>query len=487
MALEIKLSQKLSQTLVMTPQLQQAIKLLQLGRLDYQQILERELLENPILEDARDNDSDEPAPEQYPVQASNTQTSEDPHAPDNWPEHSPESNVYSQEFGGQEFGIGEAFNYGSGRSGGDGDRPSLEATLSSREGLTSHLLWQLRTTELENEDRDIAAQIVGNLDRNGYVGCTIWELAELTARPVEDVERVLSIVQSLDPPGIGARDLRECLLIQLDQQGLSGSLAWNIVSDHLAELELRHTDVIQKRLGCTQDEIFHALKIIQKLDPRPGRGYTEEEPIYITPDVYVRKVGEDYVVSLNDAGLPRLRLNQEYSDLLQCAERGATAERVYLQEKLRAASWLIKSMEQRQNTIFKVTESIMKFQREFLELGVSGLRPLVLREVALDVGMHESTISRVTSNKFVHTPQGVYELKFFFSSGLKSNAGNVSSESVKERIREFVASEDPKHPLSDQEIAEMLVKSGIDIARRTVAKYREMMSILSSSRRKKLF
>ena len=340
--------------------------------------------------------------------------------------------------------------------------------------------------DLPELDEDVAVQIIGNLDRNGYLSCTVDELVKFCDRNEEDILRVLGIIQSLDPVGIAARDLRECLLIQLEHFGQYESLAWRIVSEHLSAVEHRQFDSIAQAESVDIDEVFEAVKAIQKLEPRPGRPFIDEMPIYITPDVYVRKVGDDYVVSLNESGMPKLRLNPEYQRLLE-GKVSVGSDKSYLQEKLKAAAWLIKSIDQRQQTIFRVTESIMKYQREFLEQGVSALRPLVLRDIAASVGLHESTISRVTTNKYVHTPQGVYELKFFFCSGLKTDSGSVSSESVKRRIGELISAENPKKPMSDQAIANVLKSEGIDIARRTVAKYREMMGVLSSSRRKKMF
>jgi len=470
MALEIKLSQKLSQTLVMTPQLQQAIKLLQLGRLDYLQVIERELLSNPVLEDAREQSEEIEDQARTATDQSNTKTADSD----------------SIEEGALP---GDYFGYSANRSSGfdtDRNRSFVESTVQSPEGLSTHLLWQLRTSELSNEDEDIASQIVGNLDLNGYLSAGLAEIAELCQRSVEDVERVLKIIQSLDPVGIAARDLRECLLIQLEHLGQYETLAWHIVSTHLSAVEHRQFESIASSQRVSTEDVYSAIKEIQKLEPRPGRPFVDEMPVYITPDVYVRKIGEDYVIALNENGLPRLRLNPEYQRLLD-TKVPVGSDKSYLQEKLRAAAWLIKSIEQRQQTIYRVTESIMKHQREFLERGVSEMRPLVLREIAADVGLHESTISRVTTNKYVHTPQGVYELKFFFSSGLKTGSGEVSSESVKRRILELIGAENPKKPISDQIIADILKEEGVDIARRTVAKYREMMKILSSSRRKKMF
>ena len=299
---------------------------------------------------------------------------------------------------------------------------------------------------------------------------------------------MLKIIQTLDPAGVGARDLRECLLIQLDQLGLSDSLSARIVEKHLEKLEVRRYDQIARDENVDVESVYEALRQIQKLEPRPGRPFVDEAPVYITPDIYVRKIENEWVISLNEAGMPKLRLSPRYRDLLRNGNGGGDLKgKEYLQDKVRSAAWLIRSVHQRQQTIYRVAESIMRFQREFLESGVSGLKPLVLRDVADDVKMHESTISRVTTNKYIHTPHGVFELKFFFSSGLRTGDGEISSESVKEQIREMVSAEDPAQPLSDQAIVEKLKANGIEIARRTVAKYREMMGVLSSSRRKKVF
>lgn len=475
MALEIKLNQKLSQSLVMTPQLQQAIKLLQLGRLEYLEVIEKELLENPVLEDGRE--------EEEPSAKSNQENSKkkegegeallsDVRAGDQSEYHDClyEESLHSYQAKSRNF---------------DDDRSPLDSVASREAGLGSHLLWQLRASDIPLEDHDIAAIIFGNLDRNGYLRCSLEELAEQTPKPAEKIQEVLQVVQTFDPPGVAAASLAECLLIQLDQQGLSQSLMARIVEKHLGLLEVKKYDQIAKAEGVPVEEIYAAVKHIQSLEPRPGKEFAEDDPIYITPDIYVRKIGDEYLITLNDSGMPRLRVSSQYQELVSNGSQ--KNEKEYLQDCIRSASWLIKSVHQRQQTIYKVTESIMKFQREFLEKGVAVLKPLVLKDVADDVGMHESTVSRVTTNKYVHTPQGVFELKFFFTSGLKSGSGEVSSESVKERIKALIAAEDPKKPLSDQSLVNELKAEGIDIARRTVAKYREMLGLLSSSRRKKVF
>ncbi len=473
MAIEIKLNQKLSQSLVMTPQLQQAIKLLQLGRIEYLEEIEKELLANPVLEEVQQTE---------PIERIDSSASENSHDVQNNSHNENSSSSISISSGTGD--TPSEYYYQASNRNEDGERPSFESTYSKPAGLDSHLFWQLGTSELNKQEKEISAYIIGNLDRNGYLNASSEEISIATNSSIESVESVLKVIQSFDPPGIAARDLKECLLIQLEQLGMQGTLAWKIVEEHLADLELRRYEPIAKKYDLELEEVYDSLKEIQKLEPRPGRPFVDEEPIYITPDVYIKKVGENYLITMNEFGLPKVRLNPIYQELLNNPNN---ADKNYLQDKLKQASWLLKSIEQRQQTIYKVTKSIVKFQREFLEQGVSALRPLVLKEVAEDVGMHESTVSRVTTNKYVHTPQGVYELKFFFTSGLRSGAGEISSESVKERIRDLVAKENPKKPLSDQALVAMLKAEGVDIARRTVAKYREMLNILSSSRRKKVF
>ena len=497
MALEIKLNQKLSQSLVMTPQLQQAIKLLQLGRMEYLEVLAKELLENPMLEDAaqesstaeQSNNSNSDTPEfqnennsaQSEIEKATAEPAEDNgsllNADVDWSSYMESSPEQWQVANGSRAGAND-----------DEEKPSLEATLSKEEGLSSHIFWQLRTSDLNEQELEIAQVIVGSLDRNGYLDCSVEEIATMTCESPDRVEQVLKVVQAVDPAGVAARDLRECLLIQLRQLGFEGTLVWKIVSNHLEKLESRKYDVIAKEEAVDVEEVYEAIKHIQSLEPRPGRPFAEESPIYITPDIYVKNVDGKTVVSLNDSGMPRLRLSNQYRSLLVNGDVPADVpNREYIQDRLKSAAWLIKSIHQRQQTIYKVTESIFKHQKDFLTGGVSTLKPLVLRDIAEDVEMHESTVSRVTTNKYVHTPQGVFELKYFFSSGLRTNNGEVSSESVKDKIKSLIAAENPKKPLSDQAIAAQLKEDGIDIARRTVAKYREMMNILSSSRRKKVF
>ena len=391
-----------------------------------------------------------------------------------------------------------AENYGNdmhGSSGGtapsddDDRRPALENILVKRTLLPDHLMWQLRLSDLSNAEKEVGAILIGSLDKDGYLTVSLEEAAFL-ANVWPDtaiVERVLMRLQEFDPPGVAARTLSECLLVQLRQLGLAeDSLPARIVRNYLPMLESRRFDRLARELGAPMEQIAEATKIVSVLEPKPGRDFSESDTRYVTPDVHVHKLGEEYIVTLNEEGLPRLRVSSFYRRML--GANGAPEARGYIQEKMRAAAWLIKSIHQRQRTLYMVTSSIVKFQRDFLDRGVSQLRPLVLKDVANDIGMHESTVSRATAGKYVHTPQGTFELKYFFTSSLRSGRGeDVSAESVKDKIRGIIAKEDAKKPLSDQYIAEMLGKEQIDIARRTVAKYRELMGILPSSKRKQVY
>jgi RNA polymerase sigma-54 factor len=314
------------------------------------------------------------------------------------------------------------------------------------------------------------------------------EISEVTGRTEAEVLETLVLIQNFDPVGVGSRDTRECLLIQVKFHNLGGTIIEKIILDHMDKLENKRYDLIAKSLSVPLDEVLQAITVITGLEPKPGRKYNDEDTVYISPDIYVIKVGDEYEIVLNEDGLPKLRINSYYKDILNSRGSLEDGTKQYIQDKLKSAAWLIKSIHQRQRTIYRVTVSIVKFQRDFLDYGITHLRPLVLRDVAEDIQMHESTISRVTTNKYVHTPQGVFELKYFFNSAIQCVDGDsVSSETVKEHIRNIVKSENNARPFSDQEIAEMLKGQNIDVARRTVAKYREALSILPSRKRKKPF
>lgn len=498
MALETKLVQKLSQTLLMTPQLQQAIKLLQLGRLEYKEAIEQELLENPILEEIKEVEEGQNAEKSTATQSEGADNSFEGQQGESFEGSGEQSQQSAEPEGPAKEPVADWEDYLENLSDSRGaatpkgstdfeDRPSLEATLTRTESLVEHIVSQMRLADIDKRDEAIALQVVGNLNKDGYLCSSYDEIANSCGCSLNDVERVMDIIKSLDPPGIAARDLSECLLIQLQNMGLGDGLEARIVRDHLDKLEKRKYDQIAKIEQVAVEQVYKAVTAIQGLEPRPGRSFGEDTTRYIIPDIYVYKVSGEYVITLNEDGLPKLRISPYYLRLLQSEDYSSNPNKAYLNERLKAASWLIKSIHQRQQTIYRVTESIVKFQREFLDFGIERLKPLVLKDVADDIGMHESTVSRVTTNKYVHTPQGVYELKFFFTTGIKTALGDVSSSTVKERIKNLIAAESPEDPISDQKIVEILKSENVDIARRTVAKYRETMGILSSSKRKKLF
>ena len=490
MALETKLYQRLDQRLVMTPQLRQAIKILQVSRAELETLIDEELSQNPVLEEGLDQIEPEEAPrtdqsaetvqegESFyeSSEVRETTTEIEPNADRmgeiDWKE-------YLENYSNDWHGASEA----PGDSDDDEKRPAYENTLVRVQSLTDHVVWQLRLHEMEPREEAIAATLVGNMDDDGYLQVEIEEVAFQNGVDFDLVEGVLRRIQSLDPPGVGARDLRECLLLQLRAEGQEDSVAARIVSEHLDLLEGRRYDKIARDLGVSTEEIVRAAQSIATLEPKPGRNYGGGDVRYIVPDVFVQKISDELQVWVNDDGLPRLRVSRFYRQMLGDDENGEAKR--YIQDKMRSAAWLIKSIHQRQRTLLLVAQSIVRFQREFFDHGVSHLKPLVLKDVANDIGMHESTVSRATANKYMHSPQGTFELKYFCTSSLQGADGDeVSAESVKERIRAIIEAEDARHPLSDQHIAKMLATEHVGIARRTVAKYRELMNILPSSKRR---
>ncbi len=497
MGMEMRQELKLSQQLVMTPQLQQAIRLLQLSRMELAELVHDEMLENPILDDEMDlenersRERDEMGGEEQQLhQLEATGQTETPL------EGSVVDGVAQTEIKGDAAAVNEIDwenyldNYSMGPPmpafRGDGEElPSLEATLTKPASLHDHLAWQLKMTDMSPEQLEIGMTILGNIDGDGYFkDPPLHELAADLGVDQELCEEVLEKIQTFDPIGVGARNLAECMLIQAMACGQDDDLVVKMIRSHLGNLEKKNYQAIARDLKQPLEEIYEAAKVIMDFDPRPGRQYSSDDPHYVTPDVYIHKVGDKYFVVPNDDGLPKLKISGFYKN----AMGNSAASKDYVQDKLRSAQWLIRSIQQRQRTIIKVAESILKFQREFFDKGIAHLKPLILRDVAEDIGMHESTVSRVTTAKYVHTPQGIFELKFFFNSGIsRTNGEDLASQAVKSKIKELVTSEDPKRPHSDQKIVELLKKSGIDIARRTVAKYREQLGILSSSKRKQVF
>lgn len=475
----LKQSMNLSQNLVITPQLQQAIKLLQMSRLELESAVQAELEENPILEETMDLKEEdlkrtkEAADELAGAELPDTQEQQDPQKQDEfeWENYLENSQKPSKDFS---HGNEEIMNY--------------ENVISTQQSLHDYLYWQVKMSGFSELEESIADILIDHIDDDGYFKASLEQIAIDDKLEIQDLEDTLTLIHEFDPAGVGARDLKECLMIQAKHLEEDTHDVINLIQFHLKDLEKKNYEAIAKAQGKNLKEVIEICKIVYSMDPKPGRAYAAQDTHYVNPDVHVYKVGDDYVVSLNEDGLPRLKISSFYKNALTEKGKGDGKTQDYIQEKLRSAVWLIKSIHQRQRTIYKVTESIVKHQREFFEKGAAHLKPMVLRDIAADIGMHESTVSRVTTAKYVHTPQGIYELKYFFNSGIASSDGDaMASESVKLKIKDLVAKESPKNPLSDQKLVELLKADGIQIARRTVAKYRDMLKILPSSQRKKYF
>ncbi len=365
------------------------------------------------------------------------------------------------------------------------DLPPIENIVSTATSLSDHLNWQVLSSTEDDTVRSIALAIIGNLDSDGYLGASVEELASMGDWSTGAVEEALKIVQDFDPAGVGARDLQECMLLQLRQLRLQDPLTERIVAEHLDLLERHKEQELSKRLGLSVAEIKHHIHVIQQLDPKPGSRYNPRESQYVVPDIYIVKIDDEYKAVLNEEGVPQLRISAEYRHLLGRKDENNQDTRTYVKERFRSALWLIKSVEQRRKTIQKVANSIIQFQRDFLDYGISRLRPLVLREVANDISMHESTVSRVVNNKYMHTPQGVFEMRFLFQSGFNNSFGNsVSSAVIKQRIQQIIEKEDDRKPLSDSKLLTIFQEEGLVLARRTIAKYREELRIPGSTQRK---
>src|SRR6187402_2136046 len=487
--MEIKQQLRLSQSLVMTPQLQQAIRLLQLSRLELVDEVRKELDNNPVLSDEEPaertrntpgEDREYPRAEQKATEKVTREVDWEKFLENRTQQQSPSA---------------------SGRSGFE-DLPPIEQNLTKPGNLQDHLLWQLQMSDFAESERRFAELIIGNLDEKGYLDLvgierpdgtrtpdlTIEDLAAEAELNVEDAPLVLEMIQAFDPIGVAARDLRECLLIQAKVAGYEdGEPELEIIKHHLHHLEKHNYQAIVREMKISLEEVYEAAKTIQEFESRPARNFTDtdDRTIGITPDVYVIKDEDEFVVLDNDRGVQRLFINEALTKRLM---KDPSAKE-FIGEKLRNAQWLIRAIEQRRKTILRVAECIVEKQRDLFQKGVAFLKPMILRDVAEDVGMHESTISRVTTNKYMHTPQGLFELKYFFNSSIRRVANeDIASESVKQAIKTLIDEEDKANPVSDQAIVEMLEKNeGIKIARRTVAKYREMLGILASSKRKRLF
>ena len=562
--MQMKMQMKMSQKLIMTPQLQQAIKLLQLSRTELEELIEQTLIENPVLEEGIDMDT-------FPNKLEDGQeTQETPESPEivadtddfETARESEKENKEQDEIDWQQyieqveqFGGYQERRYNSASD--DDDNPTIEATAAQTESLVDHLVWQLDMQELSPLEYKTGAYIIGNIDDDGFLVTSIRELLEsqrdlydqilaeyksgtlpefpeidpdlidlkfqsgkttqhkknkkaeipdfyedetiLEEEPKKPevltvvctfVEHVLGKVQQFNPNGVGARSLQECLLIQLDILGESENLCTRIVKHDMPLLESKDLKKIARRQKHDIEQVIESYRLIMSLEPKPGREFiANPSHHYIIPDVYIYQKDGEYKVALNSAGMPRLRISSYYKDLSNTMVDDGSLTKDYILEKVKAGQWLLKSIEQRQKTIYRVTKSILRFQKKFFEHGIHFLRPLVLKDVAEDIDVHESTVSRITTNKYVHTPQGIFELKYFFTSGIDQGRGEaVSSKRIKDMILQMVQKENLKSPYTDLQIADILERqSGIKVARRTVAKYREALNILPSNKRKQLF
>jgi RNA polymerase sigma-54 factor len=477
MALELRQQLKLTQQLIMTPQLQMAIKLLQLSRLELLDTVHQELEENPALEEIQDFTAEEHLSAPEDVSAAESPSTEEVtieekiHDDIDWSNYLEEYNTPGRVHFETE----------------DREMPRFEAFVARKESLKDHLLWQFLMTKPAKKEEEIASLIVGNLNKDGYLDVPVEEIALISQSDPETVEHILRRMQTFDPVGICARNLSECLLIQAKHFGFDDTIVTDIIANHLGELEKKNYKAICKSLKVSMDEVVSAVNVIKGLEPRPGRQFSEDTPQYINPDIHVYKLDNDFVIMINDDGMPKLRVNSFFRKSISRGKKISGEAEDYIQEKIRSAAWLIKSIHQRQKTIYKVMESILRFQRDFFEQGIAHLKPMVLRDVAQDIGMHESTISRVTTNKYAYTPQGIFELKYFFNSSIKRGQGDtIASASVQEKIRQIILGEDPKKPYSDDKISKLLEEENIHIARRTVAKYREMLKVLPPNKRKQI-
>ncbi len=474
MEMKIGLHLKQRQQLVMTPKLQQALKLLQMPAIELQQMLKQEIMENPLL----DEEEELLETQEEEQERQETEPREEEKAPADDAEE-PEEKVDWEEY----------FQSGWETTAGLGEEileEFVERVPVAKRSFIDQLISQLRIVTDDERTIEIGDYLIGSLDESGYLTCDLEEVVATFQTSVEGVERVLRIIQTFDPPGVGARNLRECLLIQLAARGLGDSLAARIIAEHFDDFKQKKYPELAKKLKVSIQEIQSQCKVISTLDPKPGFEISAGEPQYVIPDLVVEKVDDKYVVYLNDRNIPRLRINHVYQEeLLKESKDGNRDAKEFIQSRLKSARWLIQTIEQRRRTMVKVMECIVEKQRAFFEKGTAHLRPLTLQQVASEINMHESTVSRVTTNKYVQTPRGVFELKYFFSSSLGTQDGSeVSAKSAKDTIRRIIGKEDARNPLSDQKIADILKKDGLNIARRTVAKYREQLGLLPARMRR---
>jgi RNA polymerase sigma-54 factor len=477
MALENRLELKLAQKLVLTPQLQMAIKLLQMPQLELSQALTQELVENPFLEESADFTSTEELSREEKESNETPEEHDDIEVPlERMTNFDIDDYFDERSYDGKDLGYFTPGNV---------IQPSFESFLSKSTDLFDHLLWQLRLSKESEDIRSVAELIIGNIDENGYLRGSLEEIKEVEGTDAETADKALALVQSFDPHGVAARDIGECLQLQLKALNLQGTLVEKLVLNDLDMVGKRKYPLLAKKYEVSLEDVMASVKIIEGLDPKPGRSFSSSTANYIVPDVYIVKSGNGYQIVLNDEGLPKLRISSYYQRLLRQKNSVPKEDRQFLEDKLRSAVWLMKSLDQRNKTIYRVTENILNYQRDFFDNGVNSLRPLNLKDIANELNLHESTISRVTSNKYLSCPRGIYSFRFFFSNAIQSDAGELSSTSVKEMLKKIVAEEDSGKPLSDMRIVDIFKSQNITIARRTIAKYREELKIPAQSQRKR--
>jgi RNA polymerase sigma-54 factor len=475
MALEHRLELKVLQKLILTPQLQQAIKLLQMPQLELSQMLRNELVENPFLEETPEESADE---ETNPGDNEHSKFPENVEAPlEKLMGFSVEEYFDSRSYDGKDLGY---FSPDA------NPIQSMDQFVSEGSDLYDHLIWQLRFCDAREDCKLAAEVVIGNIDDNGYLQSSEEDIANHVGCSLENARKAIDLVQSFDPPGIGARSLKECLLFQLDHLGLKHTLVENLIENNLKDIERRKFQRLAQQYQCSLDDIKQAIRVIEGLEPKPGRGMSGSQTIYIKPDVYVIRDEDNFRIVLSDENMPSLRINSYYKKLLSNKNTLQKEEKEYLNERLRSAVWLLKSLDHRNKTIYRVTESILNFQKPFFENGVAHMNPLNLKDVARELDMHESTISRTTSNKYLSCSHGLFNFRYFFSSSIRSESGSISSTKVKSLVKKIISEENSLKPLSDQKIANVLKDMNIKVARRTIAKYREEMRIVAQNLRKKL-
>jgi RNA polymerase sigma-54 factor len=465
-----QLNVRLGQNLVMTQSLQQAIKLLQLSKLEMENLIQNELIENPVLEEIA-NESEFSAEEKKDHEPVTTEVSTE-----NGSMAEIDTDYYFQDY----------IEYQSKKVTREIiELPSFENTLAQQTSLSDHLQWQLKFTLFSEEELRVGEAIIGNLNEDGYLRAENEEIASMIGCEEETVEEVRNAIQSFDPTGVASRSLKESLLVQLKSLEVESGLSEILIQDHLLALQLHDYDSITEALGCTQREVHDALELVRTLDPKPGAKFNEPKADYIEPDVFIVREKDGFAIVLNEENMPKLQISSSYQAMLKNKTNKESETNDYLRERINSAKWLLKSFVQRQQTIYKVVASIVERQLEFFDKGLNFLKPMVLSDIAEDIEMHESTVSRVVTNKYAHTPRGVFELKYFFSSSIKTaNGDDVSSLSVKRKIKQIIEIENSMKPLSDSKIMALLIEDGLNIARRTVAKYREEMNIPPSKLRK---